>query len=148
MLRWILGMLFFYTGYSVSDEHPACLDLPLTEPGYSIGELLTIANSCKSPQVADLYFHRAQHIKLLKKFQEFERGLLQYGEKDDDSYIESYRIHIAIIEAFSSRNLRTEKRDQTLVTLNRIYEQSHEIAELRFRGYDLIADRLELIYQL
>ncbi|MEW8351869.1 MAG: hypothetical protein AB2687_26490, partial [Candidatus Thiodiazotropha taylori] len=78
----------------------------------------------------------------------FERGLLQYGEKDDDSYIESYRIHIAMIEAFSSHDLLTDKRNRTLETLNRIYEQSHEIAELRFRGYDLIADRLELIYQL
>ncbi|MET0038070.1 MAG: hypothetical protein ABW097_19430 [Candidatus Thiodiazotropha lotti] len=148
MLRWVLGMFFFYAGYSLSEEHPACLVLPLTEPGYSTGELLTIANSCKSTQVAELYYHRAQHIKLLRKFKEFERGLLQYGEKDDDSYIESYRIHIAIIEAFSSHDLLTDKRDQTLVTLNRIYEQAHEIAELRFRGYDLIADRLELIYQL
>ncbi|ODC01458.1 hypothetical protein A3197_02990 [Candidatus Thiodiazotropha endoloripes] len=148
MLRWVLGMFFFYAGYSLSEEHPACLVLPLTEPGYSTGELLTIANSCKSTQVAELYYHRAQHINLLRKFKEFERGLLQYGEKDDDSYIESYRIHIAIIEAFSSHDLLTDKRDQTLVTLNRIYEQAHEIAELRFRGYDLIADRLELIYQL
>ncbi|MBW9259031.1 MAG: hypothetical protein K1562_15580 [Candidatus Thiodiazotropha sp. (ex. Lucinisca nassula)] len=148
MLRWVLGMVFFYAGYSVSEEHPACLDLPLTEPGYSTGELLTIAKSCKSPQVADLYFHRAQHIKLLKKFHDFERGLLQYGEKDDDSYIESYRIHMAVIEAFSTHDLLNDRRHQTLATLNRIYEQSHEIAELRFRGYDLIADRLEMKYQL
>ncbi len=148
MLRWVLAMLFFYAGYSVSDEHPACLDLPLTEPGYSTDELLTIANSCKSSQVADLYFHRAQHLKLLKKFQEFERRLLQYGEHDEDSYIESYRIHIAMIEAFSSPDLLSEKRDQTLLTLNRIYEQSQEIAELRFRGYGLVADRLELNDQL
>jgi hypothetical protein len=148
MVRWFFGLLFFYVGYAASEEHPACHYLPLTDPGYTSSELLTIAQSCEAPQVADLYFHRAQHIRLLKKYADFERGLLHFSERDDNSYLESYRIHIALVEVFSSQDLLTEKRDQTLYKLNRIYEQSQEIAELRFKGYDLIADRLELIYQL
>jgi hypothetical protein len=148
MVRWIVGMLFFYMGCATSEEHSACHNLPLTDPGYTSGELLAIAQSCESPQVADLYFHRSQHIRLLKKFADFERGLLHFSERDDNSYVESYRMHIALVEVFSSQDLLTDKRDQTLNKLNRIYEQSQEIAELRFKGYDLIADRLELIYQL
>jgi hypothetical protein len=148
MVRWLLGMLFFFAGYATSAEHPACQNLPLSDPGYTTSELLTIAQSCRSPQVADLYFHRAQHLRLLKKYTEFERGLLHISESDDNSYIESYRIHIGLVEAFSSQALLSEKRDQALYRLNTIYEQSQEIAELRFKGYDLIADRLELIYRL
>ncbi|ODB87636.1 hypothetical protein A3195_00425 [Candidatus Thiodiazotropha endoloripes] len=141
-------MLVFYAGYSAAEEHPACLDLPLDDPGYTSAELHLIAASCSSPLVADLYFNRALHIDLLNKYRDFEQALLQFGKADDDSYIEYYRMHIALVEAFSSRDLLNEKRDQTLSKLNRIYEQSHEIAELRFKGYDLVADRLELIYQL
>ncbi|MEJ2618658.1 MAG: hypothetical protein P8163_00065 [Candidatus Thiodiazotropha sp.] len=145
MVRWLVGLLFFYVGYTASQEHPGCRNLPLSDPGVTSAELLAIAQSCESPQVADLYFHRAQHIRLLKKYAEFERGLQHFSETDDSGYVESYRMHIALVEVFSSHDLLTEKRDQTLHKLNKIYEQSQEIAELRFKGYDLIADRLELL---
>jgi hypothetical protein len=139
--------MFCITGVA-ADEHPACMNLPLNEPGYTRGELLTIAHSCTTPGVAELYFNRAQHIRLIGKYSDFEKSLYHYGNRDNQSYVESYRMQIALVEAFYTEDLKNEKRNQTLARLNKIYEQSNEIAELRFRGYDLIADRLEQNYQL
>jgi hypothetical protein len=148
MLRWLLCICFICLGSASAEEHPACIDLTLSEPGYSRMELLEIARSCTSPVVAELYLNRAQHQRLLNKYFRFEQSLLHYGARDNQAYIESYRIYIAIAEAFFSRNLSTDKQQQTVVRLNQIYELSSEIAELRFRGYDLLADRLEQKYQL
>lgn len=140
-MRSLFAIFLIISGGAFAEEHPACLDLPLSK-GYTRGELLEIATSCRSPEVADLYFNRAQHISLLNKYIQFERSLVHYGSRYDLSYIESYRIEIALVEAFSTPGLTAEKRPQTLKRLNQVYEQSNEIAELRFRGYDLLADRL------
>jgi hypothetical protein len=148
MLRWLLCICFICLGSASAEEHPACIDLALNEPGYSGMELLEIARSCTSPVVAELYFNRAQHLRLLNKYSLFEQSLLHYGARYNQAYIESYRIYIALAEAFFSQNLNMDKQQQTVARLNRIYELSSEIAELRFRGYDLLADRLEQKYQL
>ena len=150
MLRWLLGLGVYIVlvGGVSAEEHPACLELPMNEQGYTKDELVMIARSCTIPEVAELYFNRAQHQRLLSKYFRFENSLLHLGDRDNQAYVEAYRIYIALAEAFSIQGLTTEKRHQTLARLNRIYEQSGEIAELRFKGYDLIADRLEQKYQL
>jgi hypothetical protein len=148
MLRRLLGVCLICFGHVSAKEHSACFDLALSEPGYTRIELVAIAHSCTSPMVADLYYNRAQYLRLLNKYSHFEQSLHHYNTRDHLAYIESYRIHIALAEAFSSQDLSTDKQFQTLARLNRIYELSSEIAELRFKGYDLLADRLEQKYQL
>ena len=148
MLRWLLGFYMFLLGSASAEEHPACLELPMNERSYTRDELVMIARSCTIPEVADLYFNRAQHQRLLSKYIRFENSLLHFGDRDNQAYVQAYRIYIALAEAFSIQGLTTDMRHQALARLNRIYEQSGEIAELRFKGYDLIADRLEQNYSL
>lgn len=148
MVRWIVAILMgAMTGTVSAQEHPACKDLVFIDLYDSTDELLLIAKSCQVPAVSELYLNRAHHREMLKEFEHFERSLMQLGERDNRAYIESYRIHIGLAEAFAAARL--SRQDEAVVRrLNRLYEESTEIAEMRFRGYDLIADWLERKYQL
>jgi hypothetical protein len=130
-----------------AQEHPACRDLAFADSYDSIDELLFIANSCQAPDVSELYLNRAHHRRMLKKFEAFERSLMHLGRGDNRAYIESYRIHIGLAEAFAATRLALQDPD-VVKRLNRLYDESTEIAEMRFRGYDLVADRLQWQYHL
>jgi len=144
MGRWFAAFFLLCVASPVfaANQHPACLNPRATAQSYAIDELFAIARSCREEAVADLFYNRAQHRQLLEKYQRFENSLIHYGDRDHRAYIESYRIYIGLAEAFSLRPF-TQNEKLTLARLNRAYEQSFEIAEMRFRGYDLIADRLE-----
>ena len=148
MGRWIVALLVSAMAWSASaEEHPACKDLAVANYYDSIDELLRIANSCRAPAVSELYLNRAHHREKLREFELFERSLMHFRENEGRAYIDSYRIHIGLAEAFAASHLRM--LDEAVVKrLNRLYEESTEIAEMRFRGYDLIADRLERLYHL
>jgi len=148
MHRWLVALLMMNLGWPVmGEEHPACLEVSASTGAYPLEELQRIARSCREPAIAELYFNRAHHQQLLEKYDRFERSLLHYGDQDHRAYIESYRIHIGLAEAFASVNLR--QRDlHTVQRLNRLYDEIGEIAEMRFKGYDLIADRLERKHRL
>jgi len=144
MWRWLLTLYLLSggVGFAQTDQHPACLDPGLDGTRYPTEFLYAVASSCQAEEVANLFYNRALHRQLLEKYQRFERSLLHFGNRDHLSYIESYRIYIGLAEAFSQRLI--DRGDPAAVRrLNRVYEQSGEIAEMRFRGYDLIADRLE-----
>ena len=144
MKRGLVAFILLGVGSGVfaADQHPACLALHETEQRYTTDELLAIGRSCRDAEVAELFYNRAHHRQLLEKYQRFERSLIHYGDREHRAYIESYRIHIGLAEAFSQSAQALDSK-LTLQRLNRIYEESGEIAEMRFRGYDLIADRLE-----
>ncbi|MES9991969.1 MAG: hypothetical protein ABW098_08450 [Candidatus Thiodiazotropha sp.] len=139
----IIGVvLFLFSGALHSaGEHAAC-QKPNAYEDYSAKTLLSIAQSCKVTEVADLFFNRANHIRRVEKYIDFEHSLHKLKAGENIAYIDSYRIHIALAEALLYKGLEPHEL-QTLNQLNRIYERSAEIAELRFRGYDLLADRLE-----
>lgn len=148
MQRWMACILLCSLGWSVSaQEHPACRDLVMQEADASVEGLLAIAESCRLPEVSELYYNRANHRRLLLKYELFERSLQHYGDWDNQAYIESYRIHIGLAEAFARARLQQQDRS-VLRRLNRVYDKSGEIAEMRFRGYDLLADRLEEKFRL
>jgi DNA polymerase III alpha subunit len=151
MQRWITGWLvglMGMMGFSVmAQEHPACQNLALATAYESMEKLLSIANSCQVPEVSELYYNRAHHWRMLQKYERFERSLRHIGSRDNRAYIESYRIHIGLAEAFAGTRLQPQDVE-VLRHLNRIYDESSEIAEMRFRGYDLIADRLERNFNL
>ncbi|MES9979700.1 MAG: hypothetical protein ABW107_13230, partial [Candidatus Thiodiazotropha sp. 6PLUC5] len=78
-MHWIIVLFFVFIAGASAQEHPACHDLQLSEPAFTSKELLTIARSCSAPEVAELYFNRAQHIRLLNRYIIFEKSLINYG---------------------------------------------------------------------
>jgi hypothetical protein len=141
-------MAMLVLGWPVmAHEHPGCRDMTIASEGFSRDELLAIAQTCLVPEVSELFLNRAYHLRMLEKYERFERSLLHYGSRDHRAYIEAYRMHIGLAEAFASNRLQQQDRS-VLQRLNRIYDESSEIAEMRFRGYDLIANRLERNHQL
>ncbi|MBT2969944.1 MAG: hypothetical protein B6D72_06700 [gamma proteobacterium symbiont of Ctena orbiculata] len=134
-------LLLFSSALQAAGEHFACQQ-PNAYEDYNVETLLSIAQSCQVIEVADLFFNRANHIRRVEKYIDFEQSLHNLRAGENIAYIDSYRIHIGLAEALFNKGLVPHAR-QTLSRLNRIYERSAEIAELRFRGYDLIADRLE-----
>ncbi len=132
--------LLFSGALSAADEHAACKQ-PGSYEGYSAQTLLAIAHSCKAPEVADLYYNRANHLVQMRKYIEFERSLHNLDAVGGIAYIDSYRILIGLAEALLNKSLNIDAG--SIKRLNRIYEHSSEIAELHFKGYDLLANRLE-----
>ena len=144
MTRWILIPFLLVSGWVLADEHPACQELALAKQPETSEALLAIAQSCRQPDVAQLYYNRARYRDLLKKFTQFENSLSHYGKRENLAYIDAYRIYIGLAEAFLAPLLSREDPGQALEWLNQVYEQSEEIAELRFKGYGMLADQLEL----
>ncbi|MCU7852544.1 MAG: hypothetical protein KZQ80_10060 [Candidatus Thiodiazotropha sp. (ex Monitilora ramsayi)] len=149
MWQWILASALFFFGFSspVVGQHIACFDLTSSTQNYTVDDLLFISSSCKVPEVSDLYYNRANHQRLLRKYIQFEHSLAHTGSRDYRSYIEAYRVYIGLAEAFIKQRLSPDE-PAVLERLNRIYEESGEIAEMRFKGYDLIADQLERKFRL
>ncbi|MET0027407.1 MAG: hypothetical protein ABW101_07190 [Candidatus Thiodiazotropha sp.] len=142
MTKWILIALLLPFSL-LADEHPACRSLPLSGQHDSSEQMRAIATSCQEPLVAELYLNRAHHLNLLHKYTAFESSLFHFGARDDLSYIDAYRMYIGLAEAFFIPALEQDDPRLALSRLNQIYDQSEEIAELRFRGYGLLADQLE-----
>ena len=148
MGRWITVLMMGLLAWQAhAQEHPACKNLVFADLYDSTEELLSIANSCRAPAVSELYLNRAHHRRMLQKFEMFERSLMRLREGDNRAYIESYRIHIGLAEAFAAGRLSLQD-EEAVRRLNRVYDESTEIAEMRFRGYDLIANRLERQFHL
>jgi hypothetical protein len=104
-------------------------------------ELRAIATSCPPGPIADLWYNRAYHAELLQRY----RSAMQlevYRPQDDVRNYHSYRIFIDLSEAMAEHTMSADSLD-TVVWLNSIYDRAGEIAEMRLRGYDLQADRLE-----
>jgi hypothetical protein len=147
MHSWAGGVLFLLFSGALfgATEHAACKQ-PKAYQDYGVEALLTIAQSCAVDEVAALFYNRANHIRQVKKYFQFELSLNKQGNRDRMAYIHAYRIHIGLAEALLSTAL-TPDATQILDRLNRIYEYSGEIAELRFRGYDLLANRQQERFQ-
>ncbi|MEW8505833.1 MAG: hypothetical protein AB2598_03965 [Candidatus Thiodiazotropha sp.] len=140
--RLIGILLVFFSGtLQASGEHAACRQ-PHAYENYTADTLLSIARTCSVAEVADLFFNRANHIRQVEKYIQFEQSLRNLSAGENIAYIDSYRIHIALAEALLNKALVPHAL-RALSQLNRIYEHSAEVAELRFKGYDLLADRLE-----
>jgi hypothetical protein len=144
MRSWASGLLFLLFSGTLfgANEHAACQQ-PKAYQDYDVEALLSIAQSCEVGEVAALFYNRANHIRQVKRYLQFESLLNKRGSRDSTAYIHAYRIHIGLAEALLSKAL-TPDATRTLDRLNRIYEHSSEIAELRFRGYDLLANRLRM----
>ena len=133
---FLLGALFL-GNHVHAQEHEACLNLHYDYQNHTAKQLRTIAATCQSEGIAHLYYNRAYHVDLLKEGETLSQIDALYS-RDLTRYIESYRLYIALIEAFAPSWYSSP--DARAAFLNREYDQRGEVAELRLHGYDRIAD--------
>jgi hypothetical protein len=121
----------------------ACSTQTLAAPHNSPQLLRQVAPTCDSAALTDLLYNRAYHAELLERYRSVMR-LEGYRGQDDARDYHAYRIFIGLSEALAqSPALQSRAEGQAAAWLNSVYDRATEIAELRLKGYDLIADRLE-----
>ena len=101
---------------------------------------MSIAASCTRPALAKLIYNRAHLYELMTEFNDLNQALS--ADSTSRTYYQAYRIFIGLAEAFAVKAI-AEGDSVALNRLNRTYQEYIAITELRLKGYDLIADRLE-----
>ena len=122
-------------------ENPVCEQGHVPDKSATPDWLREIAASCSTEPTAALFYNRAYHIELLERYRSVMH-LQTFHNKEDVKNYHAYRIFIGLSEAFADTSPLPGAGD-TVGWLNSIYNRAGEIAELRLRGYDLQADRLE-----
>ena len=136
----LMALTLAASGTTHAQEHPACKDLDYhIEPNDSY-LLRTIASSCRSRPVTNLYYSRAYHADLIAEGTALA-GLITYSHEGSEIYFESYRMYMALLEQLAP--IWYEDSAERAFFLNLEYERSSEIVRLRLRGYDHAADHLE-----
>jgi hypothetical protein len=139
-LSLLFGALLLGGSPLQAEEHAACWDMDYQFEKHSPQELRRIAASCRSALVSTLYSQRAEHADLVEEHKLLSNMAIQSrGGTNPD--LETYRIYIGLIEAFAA-NLYPDPVER-LYFLTEEYSRQIEIAELRLRGYDNLADRME-----
>jgi hypothetical protein len=137
----ILGVIFLLSmSVAGAEQHPACASPELEYFEIPAKALLAIAESCERPQIASLFRKRAYLRELMDEYDSFNSLLT--ADRSNRAYFEAYRILIGLAEAFAVEAL-AKGDTATLTRLSRTYDHYIEIAELRLKGYDLIANRME-----
>ena len=120
-------------------EHPACNDIDFPYRDSTPDELRDIAQSCATPQMTELYYHRARHGELMadhavmSRLERIERSRSDWSADED-------ALFIALVETLTATyDLDPLERADII---NAAFQHANEIAELRLRGYDLQAKRL------
>ena len=126
---------------ATAEQHSACNDAGALAPSAAPDLLRNIAASCAAAVTADLYYNRAYHAELLGRYRAAMR-LQGYRRQEDVKNYHTYRIFIGLSEAMASAAPLPGDGD-TVAWLNSVYDRATEIAEMRLRGYDQQANRLE-----
>jgi hypothetical protein len=144
MGRWAWALLAALTacGGAFAQEHPGCRDLDYPYQHLSSAELRAIAASCRYRDIAYLYYNRAYHADLLSRADALASLIPYSGREKEKQYdMQSYRYYMAMLEQLAS--VWYPDPMARVRFLNLEYDRRSEIAELRLKGYDHIADRLE-----
>lgn len=136
-LRWVLFAGVLHAGVAGADVQ--CEDIGLAYLELGPSEVRALARDCDVAALADLYYRRAYHLEFLQRGAQYESMVILYGGQRP--WLPNYRLYIALIEAmapqwFTDAGARID-------FLRGEYERKGEIAELRLRGMDHMADRLE-----
>jgi hypothetical protein len=126
-------------------EHPACQDLAYDYHANSAAGLREIARTCHDPAIARLYYNRAYHLDLIHRARE-QSDLISYSSRSGQylatpervRQMESYQLYMALIEAMAPRWF--DDPAERIAFLNEEYDRHGELAELRLKGYDHLAD--------
>ena len=117
-------------------EHEACHDIDFSAVALGSSTLRDIAATCKNPAVARLYYNRAHHYDLHQRSAFLSRLISVYAGRTS-----SYRMYMALVESLAP--VWFPDVWQRVDFLNREYERVAEVAELRLKGFDRLADVLE-----
>ena len=128
------------SGAALAQEHAACNDHEYQYEMHTPGELRTIAASCKSTPIANLFYNRAYHYDLVSEATALAE-LIVYSDSSNAVRLASNRLYVALLEQMAP--IWYPDWSERVAFLNREYDRRDEIARLRLRGYDHIADRLE-----
>jgi len=121
-------------------EHPACNDVDHPFRHLSPVELRDIADQCQNPAMSALMANRAQHAELVQDHAYFER-ITRIQRSRAEWHMDINVIFLGLVEVFSDEMGLSE--EQRISVLDATYSRANEIAELRLRGYDPQAERLE-----
>ncbi len=137
----LLIVLFLTTsGPLHADGHPACSDPDYPYHARTSSELRTIAASCKSAPVANLYYNRAYYAELVSEATTLAE-LIAYYDNSSSVHLEASRLYMTLLEQLAP--VWYPDPATRVAFLNREYDHHAEIAALRLKGYDRMADRLE-----
>jgi hypothetical protein len=134
------GILCLVSFVVSAGEDPACDRSLITEQPGTVKSWPNIPFDCAQSGLSRLHDNRAQLYQLMNDFNDLNRAVS--ADKTAQAYYEAARIFIGLAESFAVKAMA--RGDLTaLERLNRTYRQYIEITELRIKGYDLIANRLE-----
>jgi hypothetical protein len=147
---YLLALLVLFGSGSVyAGEHRACRDISYPYLGLSSNKLRAIAATCNNEEIAKLFYNRAYHSDLASEARTYA-GLMTYSRGTGSTFttappriarFRGYLLYISLIEQFASE--RYPDLQQRARFLNREYDSQGEIAELRLRGYEHMANHRE-----
>lgn len=142
MRRILLCFIGLVISYNLTaEEHPACHDIDFPYQEFTSETLRAIADTCTVDAIADLYYGRARHMDLMADH-EIMSKLGHIREEQDDWTMDQESLFLALVEVFTAQqNLPEIQRAEVI---NIALDRTIEIAELRLRGYDRQARRLEM----
>lgn len=135
MWAFVLGI----NGTATAPVNAGCVDIGIKYLQRSAAEVREMAERCDEPALADLYFKRAYHLELLQRNTASTGKLITYGGRS--SSLREYRLYIAMLEGLAPHWL--PDRASRTEFLRGEYDHRGEVVELRLRGFDRLADRLE-----
>jgi len=139
-VKLFITLALMVSGVAHAQEHPACGDLDYRYEALASHELRSIAASCQSESVTNLYYNRAHHADLVNEARTLA-GLISHSNARSSTRFETYQLYMTLVEQMAPTwYADVEERADFL---NREYDQRGEIARRRLRGYDHIADYLE-----
>jgi len=137
-----LLMLLAMTASStvLAQEHPACSNPAYHLEAHTPADLRDIAASCQSKSIATLFYNRAYHADMVQEAATLA-GLIAYSDDRGKEQFDAYRLYMALLENMTP--IWYPDSEARVAFLNREYDRRGEIARLRLRGYDHVADHLE-----
>lgn len=140
LMKLLIALALSGSGAALAQEHPACHDLGYRYEAHASEELRRIAASCASKPAAKLYYNRAYHADLVVEGRTLA-GLIAYSPAHGGARFEAYRLYMGLLEQLAP--VWYPDPAERIAFLNSEYDRRGEIARLRLRGYDHLADRLE-----
>ena len=139
MKRTVLTIvLFVILTPAIAGDHPVCRSLAFDYNGLTPVEMRHIAATCYSDKMATLLYNRAYHANLLSEYERLSRLTIR-DRTGSAAHIESYRIHMALLESFAAKLAPDDPFAIDL--LNAQYELRREAIELRLKGYNWLVIR-------
>lgn len=134
---WIL---VFLSSSIAAAEYSACTNPDHPFQKLSHTELQTIAKSCHSKKMAQLYYNRAYHKHVITKAKALADLDSQASNANRQSII-SHSLYMAMIEEFAK--IWIPNQTTRIEFLNSSYLHHDEILELRLQGQNKQADQIE-----